>query len=448
MSSAAETEPDAWNEPRWRHLRAAVLLLFLVLAYAYVWVVQPGYGPDEPRHYLYVQRLVEKGRLPLLVNGQEEDGAHTLHPPLYYLLVSPVYLAARGLGDAGAIRVIKHVSPLLLLGALLLFAATLRRLFPTRPFAGTAALAVVALLPLYQLEAAVMNNDSLAVLLGALLLWHLVRTWDDPPSLRAAVIAGLIMAAFVSTKATGLTLSPLWAAALHFRAARDPGRRREYVRDLLVGYGVLALLGTWWYARNYLLYGQPVPLDFGPGDALRPQHPLDRRPLSPLEVYTSGYVIFYGWRAAEGLFQSFWSQIDWIPEQLRPAVYGALLALVLAAAAGGVKHLAAWWSAARKEGVRPRLGFPLLALPGLAFALNWLHTWYIATFMHMGFYQGGRYLMPSVFGAGALLAAGWDTLTPRRLQFPLALLLVLGLLALNALCLVELVTVLNPRYVR
>jgi len=443
-----EVERAAWNEPRWVSLRTAVLVLFLLLAYGYVWVVQPGFGPDEPRHFNYVKRLAEKGRLPLKVGPNEEDGAHTLHPPLYYLLASPIYLATRGLGDQGAMRAIKHLSPLLLLAALILFTGTLRRVFPDRPFAGAAALGVVALLPLFQLEASVMNNDSLAVLLGALFLWHLVRTWHEPPSVKSAVIAGLIMAAFVNTKATGLTLSPLWAVALHFRAAADPTRRKEYLRDLAIGYGLLLALGTWWYLRNYLLYGQPVPLDFGPMDMLRPRNLLNRMPMSPIEVYTTGAVVHYGWRSTEGLFQSFWSQIDWISEQYRPAVYAVLAALVTAAVAGLVRYAAAWWRESPRSGRWPVFRVTPLGTMGLAFVLNWLHTWYIATFMHMGFYQGGRYLMPAVFGAGALLGAGWDTLIPRRAQFPCAVLLVFAMVGLNVLCLVELVTVLNPTYVR
>jgi hypothetical protein len=453
----------------WERYPVAVLLLFLVLAYTYVWVIQPGYGPDEPRHFAYVKRLVERHELPLLVNGREEDGAHTLHPPLYYLLMTPVYAATRGLGDAGSIRAIKHVSPLLQLAALLLFLATLRRLFPDRPFAVAAGLTVVALLPEYQLEASVMNNDGLAVLLGSLWLWYLVRTWDEPPNVRTAVIAGLIMAAFVNTKATGWTLSPLWLFALHFRARDDRPRRMGYVRDLFIGYAVLLLLGTWWYVRNYQLYGAPVPLDFM-GGRLHPHSSRTGQELTPIEVYTSGEIVPLGWRAMVGLFQSFWSQIDWIDEDLRPFVYGVAVVLVGAAVAGafvGRRHAdsadvpaeggkaglpampartRAW--AAGVLGLGPaQRRFALLGIPACGFLLNWFHTWYIATFVHLGFYQGGRYIMPSVFSAGSLLAAGWQQLVPARARIPSILVLAALLLALNGACLWELIEVLNPRYV-
>lgn len=438
-----------------------VSALYLVLAYCYVFTVQPKYGPDEPRHFAYVRRLVEKHELPVLRDGREEDGAHTLHPPLYYTLMAPIYAASSGGGERSAYLAIKCMSPLLLLGALWFYWLALRRLFPESGFARDFAFAFVALLPLYQLEASVVNNDVLAVLMGSLLIWLLVRDWERPPCLRSAVIVGLAMAAFVNTKATGWTLAPLWALALHLRSRANPEWRKGLLRDLVAGYAMLALLGTWWYVRNEQLYGQLVPFDFGQNDSLRPFNLRTGDPLSPIEVYTSGYIFHWGWRAAEGLYQSFWSQIDWIAEDYRLPIWWTMLILVLAALVGAIKsaipRLMQWSETQKRQkpgsapehsvGNPPPVSSPLW-VPGSAFTLNWLHTWFIATFMHQGFYQGGRYLMPSVFGAGALMASGLSALVPKRAQAPMVILLIAALVALNAHCLIELATVLNPKYVR
>jgi hypothetical protein len=443
--TTVELPDESWT-PAWRRFMAGVLLGFLVLAYCFVWTIQPGYGPDETRHYQYIRLLLDEHRLPLLVNGQEQQGAHSLHPPLYYLLVSPVFALFRGLGDRVTYLALKSLSPLILVGALLLFRATLRRVFPKQPFAASAALTVVALLPEFQLEAAVVNNDSLAIFFGSLLLWQLARTWDSPPSLRDALLTGLILAAFVNTKAQGWTLAPLWALSVGQRAVRVREPAFKWLRDLAAGYGLLLLLGTWWYVRNYQLYGQPVPLDFM-GGAVQPHSSRTGELLTPLQVYTSGEVVTLGWRSTVGLFQSFWTQIDWISEEYRPAIFGLLLVLCLAALAGGLWRL---WTAYRtweQTRVLPGKRLPELTLLAVGFILNWLHTWFVATFLHLGFYQGGRYLMPSVFGAGALLAAGWDVLTPKRAQWAVVGALALGLIGFNVLCLVELITYLNPKYV-
>lgn len=446
------------EERRVSRIALVISALYLVLAYCYVFTVQPKYGPDEPRHFAYIRRLVEKRELPILREDREEDGAHTLHPPLYYALVSPVYAIASTGGERTAYLAIKCLSPLLLLAALWFFWLTLRRLFPDSPFAQHFALGFVALLPLYHLEASVVNNDVLAVLMGSLLIWLLVRDWERPPCLRSTLLVGLAMAAFVNTKATGWTLAPLWALALHLRSRAHPGWRKALLRDLIAGYGVLLLLGTWWYVRNEQLYGQLVPFDFGSNDSLRPYNLRTGDPLTPVEVYTSGYVLHWGWRAAVGLFQSFWSQIDWIAEDYRQPIWWTALMVVLAAVAGAivtvVPRVRAWYSIRKrgKDSLPPEQPIPNaqhpLWIPGTAFALNWAHTWFIATFMHQGFYQGGRYLMPSVFGAGALMASGLSAIVPKRAQTVVVIVLVVALVALNVHCLVELATVLNPKYVR
>ena len=449
-SALLETTNDKLPAERgdlaWKWFTAGVLVLFLILAYVYVWTIQPGYGPDEPRHFLYIRLLLEQHRLPQLISGVEDSGAHTLHPPLYYLLMTPIFALARGGGDRAAYMAVKSVSPLIILGALLLFACTLRRMFSQRPFVAALALVVVALLPELQLEAAVVNNDPLAVFFGSLLLWHLVRTWDEPPSVRDAAITGLILAAFVNTKAQGWTLAPLWALAEIRRAVRHRGQLPAVVRDTVVGFAVPLLLGTWWYVRNYQLYGQPVPLDFM-GGAVQPHSSRTGEVLTPLQVYTTGEAVTLGKRAAEGLFQSFWFQIDWIKEEYRPAVFTTLGVLCLLALAGGIVTAWRWWSA-RRAGQAAKPAMSAIWVAGTGFFLNWLHTWGVATFVHLGFYQGGRYLMPSVFGGGALLAAGWAVLTPRRAEWLVLGVLTLALLGLNILCLVELITYLNPTYVR
>jgi len=88
------------------------------------------------------------------------------------------------------------------------------------------------------------------------------------------------------------------------------------------------------------------------------------------------------------------------------------------------------------------LGTADLQSPALA------HTWFIATFLHLGFYQGGRYLMPAVFGAGVLLAGGWLMLAPPQLRRFIPHAVGVGLTLFNILCLHHILTVLNPRYVQ
>lgn len=468
------TAPAASPRERLRRpdLAAAILACFLVLACVYVWVIPPGYGPDEPRHFAYVRRLAEKGELPIFRDGAEADGAHTLHPPLYYAVLAPVYLAARPLGERGALLVLRHLSPLLLLAALLVLLDVFRRLFPGQPGLQAAALAFTALLPEFLLEAAVVNNDGGAILLAALYLRQLVVLLERPPSLRDAVVTGLILAALVNTKAIGWTLAPVWLLCLWFRRRRHSPRL--LVRDAVAAYAVLAALGTWWYARSYALYGQAFQVAL-PGDPMvehyRPRNTFTREPLTALEVYTKGEIVVLAGRSTLGLFQSFWAQVDWIPVAARPWVAGVpeastlsgprprpypsgvLLVLVLGPLVRAAYVLARRFRAARRGEPEPEPDVPPLALAGRwllgwAFGLAWLNAWSLATFVHLGVFQGGRYLIPVAAGAAVLLTVGWASLLPARARpwlAPAAMALFLGL---NALCLNELVTVLNPQHAR
>lgn len=435
---------------RERRLLVIVIGFWLLIAFSFVLTIQPGYGPDEGRHFRYTRLLAEERRLPVRLPEGELQGAHTLHPPLYYLITLPAYCMFRGAGPAAALWAIKLMSPFLILASLLLFHRTLLLLWPDNAAARLTVLASIAFLPELMLEAGVMNNDLLAILLAALFLYLLVAGSERPPDLKFALAAGLIMALFANTKATAWTLAPLWMLSIWLRARRGSGSRTAWMRDLAAGYGVLLLLGTWWYVRNYQLYGAIVPLDFGAAGELRPYHPRTMEPLSPLEVYTSGYVVTYGFRAAEGLFQSFWTQIDWIREEWRPAVFTGLFILTLSAAAGwlraGILRLAG-----RNRQVEPAaLPLPRMAalLPVAAWGLNLGHTWFIASFQHLGFYQGGRYLMPSLLGAGILLGGGWLLCFPKRCHPLLPAAAASIFLVLDVLCLYQLITYLNPRYVQ
>ncbi|MBI2301928.1 MAG: hypothetical protein HYU66_23750, partial [Armatimonadetes bacterium] len=80
-------------ERRWLLAIAAV---FVGLTLAYSAIILLGFGPDEPRHYLYLPLMLYGHQLPrVLPDGSELGGAIALHPPLYYLLVSPFYLLGK-----------------------------------------------------------------------------------------------------------------------------------------------------------------------------------------------------------------------------------------------------------------------------------------------------------------------------------------------------------------
>jgi len=83
----------------------------LVLGLVYNAVILPGYGPDEPRHLRYVALLWDEQRFPFLLPDRSEyHGAHTLHPPLPYIAMLPLYAVARLLPEAAQYHVLRLFS--------------------------------------------------------------------------------------------------------------------------------------------------------------------------------------------------------------------------------------------------------------------------------------------------------------------------------------------------
>ena len=178
-----------WNRyARW--LLPAIVLLYLILATLYAVYTPAWQAPDEPAHYNYVRYLAESHRFPILKPGdypaaylEEIKAAHfppemsiesiryEFHqPPLYYLLVVPLYSLF-----GGALLPLRLLS--VALGALLLLVVrwTVSALVPERPFLALGATAFVAFLPMHLAMTAAVNNDTLAELLLAMILLLTIR---------------------------------------------------------------------------------------------------------------------------------------------------------------------------------------------------------------------------------------------------------------------------------
>jgi hypothetical protein len=431
--------------------KRAVLVLaaaYLALALLYSWVIPPLKGPDEPRHYNYVKRLVEKHALPRLEHDAqgrevEADGAIVFHPPLYYLLLSPVYVVCRPLGDAATLRVMRCLSPFLIGLALALFHATLRRLYPARRALRLGAVGAVAFLPHIQMEAGLVNNDVLAIVLGALLLWQLARIGDDDPSPGQAATVGLVLAAFVNTKAQGLTVSPLWALWLLCHTGWRGLRERRFWLPLACGYLPLLTLGSPWYLHNQRVYGLPLLIAGGS----EPSNALTGRIFTPAEMLVQGLLLLplfwmLVWRAVGGLYISLWAQVGWFPDRLATGLYALLGGWLAAGVAGNValcrdaRRAGRWWWQAYPRTVR---------FACLAYGLVYLNIMGVAVLKHVGWYQGGRYTLPTVYGLVLFVALGLERLAGRRRALVLGA-WVVCIAALNVFCVSNLVSYLIPRF--
>ena len=437
--SASPAAPPSRAAERDR-LWLCVLGLAALLGLLYNGAVLVGYGPDEMRHMNYVTLLLDEHRLPQIINGVEYRGAHSLHPPFYYLLLVPIIALFRGLPDQMAWHIARLVSLGLCLGALVLLrqialVASANRPDTARSFALFVAIGV-GLLPIFGMTAGTINNDSAMLFTVTLFLWLLAVKFPDDQSFRAAIILGLVFGLGGGSKATAIVcdgvalVAYLWAQ----NGARGLLRPRTIARFATV-VGVAVLVCGWWYARNQMIYGRLTPIALGYSPAAKQWLPPDSMGRL-VQIMHPNFPPLLG-QALWGVFYSLWSQKDWIPETVRAPIYLALAALVTIGLAGLIR--------ARGGIMESDVARRIALWSGAAtLAANWAACVYFALFVHWGWFEGGRYLLASLGGLMLLLATGWRAILGEKNFGVAPFILGIALLALNTLTLYWLVFQLNP----
>ncbi len=402
-----------------RPLLALLLLAFVGLATWYSLVIPLGEAPDEVPHFTYVRYLAQHGRLP---TTNEEHEA--FQPPLYYILGaaatfwieddpavpfavrhnayydvhdprSPKNLLLHTAGEAWPFRgwaLAWHLVRLqsIALGALTVWAVYQlgRVLFSTAPALALGMAGLVAFNPQFLFLSAVTNNDNAATAFAALILWQTAALLHDlRPSWKRPALLGLLLGLGLLSKASLAALVPIAGLAIviaPFLPARtQPGRRwRTIALHLALTFGLVALVAGWYFARNWVLYGDPLGWSFVLETNARREGPLTAEVLAWL---------------VKGVFRSFW--LGWIGIAFEEVVYWVLAAVCLGGAAGfGVWLVRRWHDLAAAT----RWTLALLALHVLA-TLASLLQW---TATVLGTDQG-RLIFPILPTVALILAAGW-----------------------------------------
>jgi len=273
-----------------------ILLLFVALGLAYS-VVNPLHeATDELRHYRFVRYIVANGALP--VQGQEPCRSQSHHPPLYYaagaLLTGWIdtgrdicdnppgnrfwafrfadvgtdnknmYLhgpeeAFPWYGEALAAHLLRALNVFIGAGAVWLTWLTGRTIWPERRALAAGGTAFVAFNPMFLYLSGAINNDVIAALSGAALLYACARLLRDPAGLspRWGLIFGALYGLALLSKFNMAAAGALVAFAVTVVAWRR-GQWRQWLQVGLLAALVTALLAGWWFVRNQILYGEPT----------------------------------------------------------------------------------------------------------------------------------------------------------------------------------------------
>lgn len=157
-----------------------VFLIGILLRVAFAVFTPTFYAPDEQPHFKYVQYLYEQKKLPVQVsktNDPTNDWEY-YQPPLYYLLLVPVYWLFDILssGDIPTIVIALRIISIILSAIFLWFTIKiLNNLELNELFVKTFIVSMVYLLPSYVFISSVINNDNLIIALSGAIIFFLTK---------------------------------------------------------------------------------------------------------------------------------------------------------------------------------------------------------------------------------------------------------------------------------
>jgi 4-amino-4-deoxy-L-arabinose transferase-like glycosyltransferase len=206
--------------------------------------------PDSPRWGANPPRIVTVPGMGYFPSGYQYAANH---PPLYYATMVPLYAASSAASPVTQQYLLRLAAiPFGLVTVYAAYRAT-RSLFPGDAFLTVTVPAFVAFQPQVSYEAAMVNNDIVAIALTSLIVWGLITGLKERFPVRLCAALGVALGFDLLAKGTAITVAPIIAAAVVLSTGwRD--WRGLLTRGVAVGVPAI-LLSTPWYLFLYRTYG-------------------------------------------------------------------------------------------------------------------------------------------------------------------------------------------------
>jgi 4-amino-4-deoxy-L-arabinose transferase-like glycosyltransferase len=425
------------------HPLTLLLLAFTCNTLLWALIIPAGHAPDEWAHFDYILHLTTHRTLPIYGQTRSSiDAANfskeAMQPPLYYLLAAPLQIALDKTGDWQIIGLRIYS---ILLGAITVAISYMfgRRLAPRQPTFALGIASLVAFNPMFTFMCASITNDNLINLIFAGLALLFLIGLQQPSVSRAWLLGlGSMLGIGLLTKSSiliGVISSGLLLCML---AWNQRGRR---LRSLLtygswVG-GTAMVIGGWWLARNWWLYGDPTAIfivrtrtDVYPAWSYNQIGSMWEMLTTPKQVSTPLW---------KGIFHGFWGVFDFYTLWMSRQWYIALDILLVGGALG-----ATFWALRAWQQHDP-ITQQRLKLASINASMIFLLLWSIISRCYQIDYQPqGRYLLPVLLPLATLIVAGWEQLFSLiESRQRAASLLTVSILGMNLLALVSAV---SPAY--
>jgi 4-amino-4-deoxy-L-arabinose transferase-like glycosyltransferase len=398
-----------------------ILIGYLIIGAQYARQIPAWQAPDEPAHYNYMAQVAANGCCPVIAPGDWDndyleqikaarfaDAAldnrfYTIQyedhqPPLYYVLLAPVFA-----GNWGDLTVLRTESLVLAAGTLLCAWAAARLLAPKSLWLAIAATAFVAFLPQHLAIVAAVNNDALALPLGAALFAAcLAYLKTEKARTRWRWSIALLLGLALLTKLTLYGFVAVVALAALLRARQQKWTLARALAEVLLILVPALLLAAPFWLHNLQVYGG---LDFF-GQAMHDQVVVGQ--LTRAEYIANNGLGQWWQNFGVITFQSFWGQFGWMSVPMTATIYLACAALTLFCLVG------AGLAFARGRHTLSRFQWHgLLLAASLILVVFAQFVYYNLKFVQFQ----GRYLYPALLPFALLIGlglAGWVQLLGKK----------------------------------
>lgn len=210
------------------------------------WFLAPH---NNDNHAGVIQFIVTFRRLPLTLTPHLPEAQH---PPLYYLLASPL------LALSGSMKVVQAFSLACSIATLLvLYHLIYRERLIESPRARLYSLLVVCFLPQFVMFSLYISNDAPIFLLGAAAILQTYR-YISAPGWKQLSLLSLLTGLGLLTKATFLAFVPPLAVLIAFVGWRERLRWRWTLIRGMLFLGIAFVPGSYKFIENYVHYGRPT----------------------------------------------------------------------------------------------------------------------------------------------------------------------------------------------